>query len=197
MRSLVSFVVVLLTPFAASFAAPAPFPKADRSQTWELTLAEPSEEAYDAHRYLQSRRLLWDLAETEWVQAALARLSGAEDRERWLRRRLTVAVGKDGGTVVRVTAERDAARAVLGAFMAQVAGPPPTGARLEAALARKAEAQKKMWQLRKMLTAAPPGSVTREEREPWPAIGNVRRVKPGRARYHDRSRLVTSAEARP
>src|SRR5262249_31399791 len=104
MRSLISCIVVLITPFAGLLAAPAPFPKDDRSQTWELTLAPPSEAAYDAHRSLRSSRLSWDLAEAEPVRLALPRLTETEDRQRWLRRRLSITVDKDGFSRVRVTA---------------------------------------------------------------------------------------------
>ena len=190
MRSLISCLVVLLTPFAVLLAAPAPFPRDERSPVWELILAAPSEEAYDAHRYLRSSRLSWDLAEAEPVRLALPLLTETDDRQSWLRRRLSVAVDRDGFTRLRVTAKADFARAVLRALVELVAGPPPTGARLEAALAHKAEALKRMRQMQWLLTVAPPGAVSREDREEVYALMARSRIELAPLKVHQPPRSV-------
>jgi hypothetical protein len=165
MRCLPSLFVALLAPCGTAPAAPAPFPRADRSQTWELTLDARSEGAPDAERYLRSAQLLWDLADAGPVRSALAsRWPEVEDRERWLRRRVRVEV-RGGLARVLVTAAAREARAVLDAVGAQLAGPPPAGARLELALARQQEALLLLQKMRRMRDYGPRHAVTDKDVE--------------------------------
>src|SRR5262249_33349494 len=85
-------------------------------------------------------------------------------RIRWVQKRLSATVEKDGVVRVRMTGPPDVVRAILDAAEVQLASPPPTGLRLEQAMKRKQQAVRRLQKMSWLVGSAPPGAVTEEER---------------------------------